>query len=135
MYLDYHAAMRPPSQFFFPTQNKVEMQVGLSCPFAASVSETCQNKLEQQLAFRNLMLSVSPQANGATLNYDSQMLGAAGMYASSTPPFGQTMRGNRRQDARQKFAIPRSPILEEFKATRQIRLWKLRVKNPRAYSY
>ncbi|KAJ7312687.1 hypothetical protein DFH08DRAFT_821849 [Mycena albidolilacea] len=26
MYLDYHAAMRPPFQFCFPTQNKVEMQ-------------------------------------------------------------------------------------------------------------
>ncbi|KAJ7786780.1 armadillo-type protein [Mycena olivaceomarginata] len=36
------------------------------------------------------------------------------------------MHGNRHQDAQQNFAIPRSPILEEFRATRQIRLWKLR---------
>ncbi|KAF8127777.1 ARM repeat-containing protein [Mycena galopus ATCC 62051] len=36
------------------------------------------------------------------------------------------MRSNRRQDAQQKFVTPRSPILDEFRATRQTGLWKLR---------
>ncbi|KAJ7235469.1 armadillo-type protein [Mycena haematopus] len=36
------------------------------------------------------------------------------------------MGSNRRQDTQQEFASPRSPILDDFRATRKTRLWKLR---------
>ncbi|KAF8162311.1 hypothetical protein K438DRAFT_1776012 [Mycena galopus ATCC 62051] len=103
VYFDYSAA-QPPSQFFFPTPQP----------------------MLYPLASRDLMFRVSTQAYGAVLNYGSQMLNPAGMYMSSTPSFGQTMWGNRLQDAQQEFATLCSPILDEFRATHKTQLWKLR---------
>lgn len=58
-----------------------------------------------------------PGAYNAALDYGSQMLSAAAMYGHHVPPtpsFAQSMRGNRRED----LALPRSPMLDEFRATK-----------------
>ncbi|KAJ7932308.1 ARM repeat-containing protein [Mycena leptocephala] len=83
-----------------------------------------QYNLQQQLASRNLMFraaaaaaSPHPQAYSVGLDYGSHMLNAASMYGSNvspTPAFVQA-----------KLALPRSPLLDEFRANRE-RKWELR---------
>ncbi|KAJ7097908.1 ARM repeat-containing protein [Mycena belliarum] len=84
-----------------------------------------QYNLQQQLASRNLMFRAGaaplPQAYTAAMDYGSQMMNAAAMYghgASPTSSFGQTLRGNRRNDMPPGLALPRSPVLDEFRASR-----------------
>ncbi|KAJ7790121.1 armadillo-type protein [Mycena olivaceomarginata] len=76
---------------------------------------------------RSTWPAASPQAYNAGLGYDSQMLNMYASNLSSIASFGQPMHGNRRQDTQQEFASPRSPILDEFRASGKPKTtWKLR---------
>jgi hypothetical protein len=117
-------------------EKKLEMQVRVSLSFCVhrNLIPCSKYNLQQQLASRNLMFraaaSPHPQAyNAGGLDYGSQMLNAATMYGtnvSSTPTFSPSMRG-RRHDMQQELALPRSPMLDEFRASNKGRKWELRV--------
>ncbi|KAK7020574.1 kinesin heavy chain [Favolaschia claudopus] len=141
VYFDYNAATRPPSQFYFPPPQPMiyppqsPLMSQMPAPSApvtlAEKKLEMQYNLQQQLASRNLMFrtGASPPAYGATLDYSAQMLNAANAYGSnlsSALSFGQVMHGARRPDMQQEFVSPRSPILDEFRASGKARTWKLK---------
>ncbi|KAK7014832.1 kinesin heavy chain [Favolaschia claudopus] len=141
VYFDYNAATRPPSQFYFPPPQPMiyppqsPLMSQMPAPSApvtlAEKKLEMQYNLQQQLASRNLMFrtGASPPAYGAALDYSAQMLNAANAYGSnlsSALSFGQVMHGARRPDMQQEFVSPRSPILDEFRASGKARTWKLK---------
>ncbi|KAJ7285813.1 armadillo-type protein [Mycena rebaudengoi] len=139
VYFDYNAGGRPPSQFYFPPPQPMmyppphspmlASQIPASSPVTLAEKKLeMQYNLQQQLASRNLMFraaaSPHPQAYN-TLDYGSQMLNVASMYPPTPQSLAQNLRGNRRHDIQHELALPRSPMLDEFRASKG-RKWELR---------